>query len=105
MSIRYLKNLTLGQVTLFAGTTSNTTTTFKPGELKIYESLVVDYDEDPNYNKPLFDRYISQNILTLLTLPDAIPFEPPTPPPGPVGLQFLIIQAPGNILQPVAPPQ
>jgi len=105
MITKYLKSITLNSVSLYSGRADFNTVNFTPYELKLYSDIVIEDEQSLDYNKPIFDEYIRKNILTTITIigPDAIP-----EPPGPVGLQFLIIQAPGNILgtsgTPSAPP-
>ena len=99
MITKYLKSITVNSVSLYSGRADFNTVNFTPYELKLYSDIVIEDEQSLDYNKPIFDEYIRKNILTTITIigPDAIP-EPPPEPPGPVGLQFLIIQAPGNIL-------
>ncbi|MCI4437881.1 MAG: hypothetical protein JHC33_13825, partial [Ignisphaera sp.] len=62
---KYFKSLMFAPVTLQTG---DAVTTFLPGELRTYESLVVDDTTNPKFNKYMFDDYLQQNILCLITI-------------------------------------
>jgi len=98
-NIKYLKSLKPYAITLYTGRTDIPTCLLVSpiqNSLLLYTDIVNMDSTSTNYNVNLINQYISNNILTEILLPADVEVPSiPTPPSGP---QFLIIQAPGNIL-------
>lgn len=76
--IKYLKLLKQHAVILWSGRADFESIEFKPDIVQLYSELAIDTVGSTNYNKPVIDSYISNNILTVITIniPDSV-----APPP------------------------
>lgn len=72
----YLKLLKKYSVALSTGRADFPTILFGPSDtecLKLYSDVIDTNKDSLNYNKLLFDRYISENILTIIPITTTIP--------------------------------
>lgn len=69
--LRLLKNISGQTITLYSGRTDFNTVTIPAEDVINYDTVVIEDLESINYNKYLFDFYISKSWLTLITIKSA----------------------------------
>lgn len=71
-SIKYLKYLKPFSIILSSGRKDFTTVEVKPNDSILYNSLVMEDTENINYNKPIWDTYVSNNLFTEIDILETI---------------------------------
>ena len=67
--MKYLKHINIAITTYSSGRTDFVSITAKPGEIHLYDNVIIEDNMSVNYNAHIWDDYIKNNYWTVIEVP------------------------------------